>query len=97
MPNRSRDDDEYEAGPISNPVDRFAHLPEPTRRFLESLREEDLVYLKDTVRFMKTSRTLGRFFRWLIFSVVGLFVMANQFGQAIQNLWHWILLGGGRQ
>lgn len=31
-----------EHGPISNPVDRFIHLPRSTRRWLESLREQDI-------------------------------------------------------
>lgn len=96
MPQRySRDDEDYEsAGPINNPVDRFAHLPEPTRKFLESLREDDIKDIVLAVRFMKSTQTVGRFMRWSIISVVGFFVMASQFGEAIQKLWHWISLGG---
>lgn len=96
MPHNSSSGDGFDAGPINNPVDRFSHLPEPTRRFLEELREDDLEDLKQTVRFMKSTQTVGRFARWSLISVVGFFVMASQFGEAVQKLLHWTNLGGGR-
>jgi hypothetical protein len=88
------EDFEAEAGPIANPVDRFAHLPEPTRKFLEDLREDDIEEIKEAVRFMRSATTVGRFAKWSIISVVGFFIAASQFGEAIQKLWNWIGHGG---
>lgn len=83
-----------DAGPINNPVDKFAHLPEPTRKFLEQLREEDIRDIINAVKFMKSSQTVGRFMKWSTMSVVGFFIVASQFGEAVQKLLHWMNLGG---
>jgi hypothetical protein len=34
-------------GPLSNPIDRYLHLPEYTRRFMEQLRENEVDALSD--------------------------------------------------
>lgn len=78
-------------GPIHNPVDRFYHLPEPTRRWLEGLRSDDLRDLQEAIRFHHSAKTVGRFFRWLILSGAAIFILAAQFGEAIMKLlglWH---------
>lgn len=43
-------------GPIGNPVDRYLHLPEFTRRFLEQLREEEVSGLNDFARMSEWKR-----------------------------------------
>lgn len=55
-----RIDYEAESGPIHNPVDRFAHLPELTRKVLDDLREDDIDEIKEAVRFMRSATTVGR-------------------------------------
>lgn len=79
---------------IHNPVDRFAHLPEPTRKFLEQLREEDIKDILEAARAVKSTKTFGKVMRWSIISVVGFFVAASQFGEAVTKLLHWMNLGG---
>lgn len=94
MPKYFSNDERFEEEPQRYPVDRFAHLPEPTRKFLESLREEDIKLILEAAKFVQSIRSAGRFSRWLLLSVVGLFVMAGQLGEAIQKLWHWMSIGG---
>jgi hypothetical protein len=89
--------DDWEREAITNPVDRFAHLPEPTRHWLEQLREDDLADLNEAVKFHHSVKTIGRFGKWLIITVVASFVAAVQFGEAIQKALGWILRGGGSQ
>lgn len=77
-----------------SPVERFAQLPEPTRAFLEDLREDDLKDLAEAIRFYHSVRVIGRFWKWLIITTVAIFVGAATLGEAIQKLWHWILPKG---
>jgi hypothetical protein len=81
-------------GPFTNPVDRFAHLPKPTREYLESLREEDIDLLNEAVKFMRSVKTVGKFTKWLIVTIVGSFIVAGQFGEAIQKLLAFLSRGG---
>lgn len=81
-------------GPIRNPVDRFAHLPEVTRKWIESLREEDLADLTEAVRFMHSAKTIGRFGKWMILTIVGMIIAGASLGEAIQKYWGWVFRGG---
>ena len=88
-------DDGYDQ-PIYNPVERFGHLPEPTRQWLENLREDDIKELNDAVRFYRTAKAVGRFNKWLIITVVTLFIGAAAFGEALLKFWVWISHVGHR-
>jgi hypothetical protein len=79
-------DDASPFGPINNPVDRFIHLPEGTRRWLEQLRAEDLRDLDDARKFQHQAKAIGKFFKWVVLSIFALFIMAAQFGEAISKL-----------
>ena len=74
-----------------NPVERFGQLPEPTRQWLEELREDDIQELNDAVKFYRTARAVGRFNKWLIITVVTIFVGAAAFGKALQEFWAWFI------
>lgn len=84
-----------EHGPIYNPVNRFAHLPKPTREWLESLDKEDIDEIKEAIKFYHATRTIGRFWKWLIITVVSVFVGAAQFGEAIVKAFSWLFGRGG--
>jgi hypothetical protein len=70
-----------------DPVERFGQLPEPTRQWLERLREEDIKELNDAVRFYHATKAGGRFVKWLMITIVAIFVGAAAFGEALQKLW----------
>lgn len=80
------DEDRY-LHQYNNPVERFAQLPEPTRQWLENLREDDIKQLNEAIRFYDAARVGGRFIKWLIITVVAIFVGAAAFGEAIQKIW----------
>jgi hypothetical protein len=83
-------------GPITNPVDRFAHLPEPTRRWLELMREEDTKDIAEVVRMMHAARTVGRFGKWMIITIVGMIIAGASLGEAVAKYWGWIFRGGSQ-
>lgn len=96
-------------GPFSSPVDRFIHLPEPTRRWFESLREDDIAKFKklgrlseddlddlvEAIRFQRSARTIGRFGKWVIITVFSTFIGAVALGEKIGIAWKWAV-GGPR-
>lgn len=77
-------------GPIANPVERFAHLPKETRRFLEQLRKEDIDELNDAVKFYRTARSVGKFNAWLFGGVVGMVIAFAALGDSIRKIFGFI-------
>jgi hypothetical protein len=80
-------------GPIMNPVDRFVHLPEETRKWLEQLRPEDLKDLDEARRFHHDAKAVGRFAKWLALGVAGAFLLAAQFGDSVVKLFGMLFRG----
>ena len=68
---------------------RFNELPEETQQFLADLREEDVKLLVEGIDFMRSIRTVGRFFRWVIVGAFGLVVGAAALWKAVQELMAW--------
>jgi hypothetical protein len=81
-------------GPYMNPVDRFALLPESTRRFLEELRDDDISEIREAIRFQRSAKTIGRFGKWMVITIVTAFIGAVTFGEKIAVAWR--ALFGGR-
>lgn len=94
MPKREHPN--VELAEFHNPADRFGQLPEPTRQWLEKLREGDLEDLAEAMRFYHDFKSFRRFGRWLILTVVGVFVVSVQFGEAIQKLIGLVRKGTGQ-
>ena len=62
-------------------------LDERTAKFLEQLRPEEVELLKESINFMRSAKTMGRFFKWMLITIVGTFIGAAAFGEAIKSLW----------
>lgn len=63
-------------------------LDERTVKFLEQLRPEEVELLKESINFMRSAKTMGRFFKWVLITIVGTFIGAAAFGEAIKTLWY---------
>lgn len=83
-------------GPITNPVDRFAHLPEPTRKWLESLREDDLKDIVESVQLYHRARIIGKFGKWTLATILAALIAGVAAGEAIQKIFAWMFHGGPR-
>jgi hypothetical protein len=81
-------------GPIRNPVDRFAHLPEPTRQFLEELRPEDLDDYRKILRGFRNTSTIVWFVKWFLVTMAGFFVATITFGESFLKMLSWFSRGG---
>lgn len=77
-------------GPIANPVDRFGHLPEPTRKWLEGLREEDLNELTEIRQLMHRAKIIGRFGKWIVATMLAALLGGVAIGEAIAKILNWL-------
>jgi hypothetical protein len=68
-------------GPVHNPVDRFLHLPENTRLFLEELRQDDLDDLRKVLKGFRNTGTVIWFFKWIIITLGTTFMAVVAFGE----------------
>ena len=98
MAKRDKPQDQYDEvpspnGPIANPVDRFAHLPEHVRKFLEGLDEEETTNLAKLLRNYEQAATIGWFFKWLIVTMAGAFMGVVGIGQAFKTAASWFKVG----
>lgn len=95
------DDPPSRFGPVTSPLDRYAHLPSKTRKMLESipeevadfithLREEDVTDIQEFIRFGRSVRVLTRFGRGAVIFLVGGFTAAIVFGEKAALAWKWI-------
>lgn len=73
----------------ARPADRLAELPEETRQFLSKLDEEDIETLDQGLRLVRATMTVGRFAKWLIVGILGLFVGMVMFVETVQRVMAW--------
>jgi hypothetical protein len=73
-------------------ADRYDYddLPEPTRRFIEALRPGEIELLEESINFMRSAKTMGKFARWTMLLIVGTFVTIAGFGDALIKVMTWI-------
>lgn len=71
-------------------AERYSQLPEETRNWLESLRKDDIETLEEVRRMYEKTRTLGSFTKWLLLTVIGIFVGAASFGDSIIRVFAWL-------
>jgi hypothetical protein len=91
VPDDDTSDHEY-----ASPIKKFEQLPPTTRRFLESLREEDIKRIEKSVRFYNTIEMVGRFNAWLILGIMTTLVTFAAFGEGIRKILGWMASGGPR-
>ena len=76
--------------PNATPASRFNELQPKTQEFLSQLREEDVELLKDGLELVRSSRTIGRFMRWLILGILGLVVGTVTLSENLAKIWAWM-------
>lgn len=77
-------------GPIAGVVDRFGHLPESTREWLEQLRNEDLDDWRQAMRSYRNFRIVWGFVRGLGVAVGGAFMAVVTISKAFPEAFAWI-------
>lgn len=73
----------------TKPADRFAELPESTRKFFASLDDDDIQTLRDGVRLVVAVRTVGSFFKWLLVGILGMVVGTVMLWESVMKIVTW--------
>lgn len=74
----------------AKPADRFADLPEHTRRFFAGLDEDDLKTLDKGLSLFRTLEAFGRVTRWLILAILALFFGFVALWESIIKVLGWL-------
>lgn len=80
-------------GPFENPVDRYAHLPEPTRIFLENLRKDDIQTLEGIIVSYRRAGVAGWLIKWLFVTAFTVAGSVALFAQHLSNIFKFITGG----
>ena len=64
----------------------YDRLPLETRKFFRDLRQDDIADLSSAVDFMHSIQTVGRFTKWLLIGVFGVFFGAATFGDSVAKI-----------
>lgn len=70
-------------------ANRFNELPNETQEFLSQLREEDIATLKDGLRLVNAIRVVGKFSKWVIVGLLGMFAGVVMFGEGVIKIYSW--------
>ncbi len=58
--------------------------------WLKSAREEDIELLGEGLDLVRSGRTIGRFTKWLMLTIIGAVLLGSQFGDAISRVLVWV-------
>lgn len=66
-----------------SPMDFLLNANPRTLEWLKDARKEEIDQLDEAIRLVRSSRTVGKFMRWVIGVTVGAFIIMAQFGESI--------------
>lgn len=69
--------------------ERYAELRPETREFIDGLHGKRLEYLDKAIEFAIAAETMGRFAKWLLLGLVGLFVAGAGIAKAVGEYKAW--------
>lgn len=72
-------------GKIS-PVDFLMNAEARTLEWLKKARREEVDQLDEAIKLVRSGRTVGRFMKWAIITLIGAFILMSQFGDAVSKL-----------
>lgn len=71
-------------------AERYSDLPESTRRWLEQLRVADIETLEEAQRMYEKTKTLGTVAKWMLLTIIGIFITAASLGDSIIRMITWL-------
>ena len=70
-------------GPVKTPADKYIHVPETTREWIEGLRPDDTKEIDDVRRWFRNTRIITTFGKWVVVALVATLVATGQVGKVI--------------
>lgn len=71
-------------------AEKYADLPDATRRWLESLREDDVTDLKEAQKLYRRLQAITWFWKWVFLTALAVFAAATQLGEHIVSIISWL-------
>lgn len=68
---------------------RFDDLPEPTKKFLSNLRENEIDTLNEGIRLIVAIRTVGKFVKIIILGLLGILAGLMMVGESFSKIVMW--------
>ena len=75
---------EYEERPK-----KMIELPQYTQDFLIGLKEDEVDDLHDAIEFVRAVRTVSRFLKWAIITIVAIFLSIVSLGEGLIKMKAW--------
>jgi hypothetical protein len=76
--------------PLADTANRFNELPTETQEFLSQLREDDIALMKDGLELVRSTRTIGRFMRWLVLGALAVLMTATALHDNVVKVVAWL-------
>lgn len=57
-----------------------------TLEWLRDARPEEIDQLDEAIKLVRSGRTVGRFTKWAMITLIGAFILMSQFGDAVSKL-----------
>jgi len=76
--------------PLAETANRFNELPAETQEFLSQLRPDDLELMKDGLDLVRSTRTIGRFMRWLVLGSLAVIMTVTALHDNVAKIIGWL-------
>lgn len=70
----------------TSPIDFLINAKSRTLEWLRDARKEEIDQLDEAIKLVRSGRTVGRFMKWAIITMIGAFILMSQFGEAVSKL-----------
>lgn len=67
-------------------VDFLTNAKPRTLEWLRDARREEIDQLDEAIKLVRSGRTVGRFMKWAVITLIGAFILMSQFGDAVSKL-----------
>lgn len=88
-PSEDLREDAWPYGPYTDPLDRYKHLPERTRKWLEGLSEKDLEAIDEALSMLDKAKTIGKAAKWTVVTILAGLVAGASAGDSILKMLKW--------
>jgi hypothetical protein len=68
------------------PVDFLRTANPHTLEWLKNARQEEVDQIVEAVNLVRSGRTVGRFMKWAVITLIGAFILMSQFGDALSKI-----------
>lgn len=65
-------------------------MDKETAKWLKGARPDEIAQLVEGIRLVRSSRTVGKFLRWAVVTLIGAFILMSQLGEHLSKFFRWV-------